>query len=78
MFDIANSATSFPFNCSADERLDLGALLVPRYPDPDGRLLSSAKGFVHSAPTDTLLLLKDMNAAITAWVTCQSRDDEGT
>jgi transglutaminase-like putative cysteine protease len=78
LFDIALSAMSFPFDYSDDERLDLGALLVPQYPDPDGRLLAWARGFVHSTPTDTLSLLKDMNSAISAWVSYQSRDDEGT
>jgi transglutaminase-like putative cysteine protease len=78
LFDIASSATSFPFSYSDDERLDLGALVVPQYPDPDRRLLAWAKGFVRSTPTDTLSLLKDMNAAISAWVSYQSRDDEGT
>ena len=38
VFDIASSATSFPFTYSDDERLDLGALLVPQHSDPDGRL----------------------------------------
>jgi len=78
LFDIASSATSFPFDYSDDERLDLGALVVPQYPDPDRRLLAWAKGFVRGTPTDTLSLLKDMNAAISAWVSYQSRDDEGT
>jgi transglutaminase-like putative cysteine protease len=33
---------------------------------------------VRSVPTDTLSLLKDINAAISAWISYQSRDDEGT
>ena len=78
LFDIASSAISYPFQYSDDEKLDLGALLTPQYADPDRRLLIWAKGFVHSAPTDTLSLLKDVNAAISAWVSYQSRDDEGT
>ena len=78
LFDIASSATSYPFDYSDDERLDLGALLVPQYTDPERRLLGWAKGFIRSTPTDTLSLLKDMNAAISAWVSYESRDDEGT
>jgi transglutaminase-like putative cysteine protease len=78
LFDIASSAISYPFQYSDDEKLDLGALLIPQHADPDRRLLTWAKGFVHSAPTDTLSLLKDVNAAISAWVSYQSRDDEGT
>jgi transglutaminase-like putative cysteine protease len=78
VFDIAGSAISFPFRYSDDERLDLGALLVPQHSDPDGRLLTWAKGFVRSTPTDTLSLLKDLNAAMSAWIPYQRRDDEGT
>jgi transglutaminase-like putative cysteine protease len=78
LFGIATSAMSFPFSYSDDERLDLGALLVPQYPDPDGRLLSWAQGFVLGPRTDTLSLLKDLNAGITGWISYQSRDDEGT
>ena len=37
-----------------------------------------ALGFVRSNPTDTLSLLKDLNAGVAAWVSYQSRDDEGT
>jgi transglutaminase-like putative cysteine protease len=78
VFDIAGSAISFPFRYSDDERLDLGALLAPQHSDPDGRLLAWAKGFVRSTPTDTLSLLKDLNAAMSAWIPYQRRDDEGT
>jgi transglutaminase-like putative cysteine protease len=78
VFDIAASAIRYPFRYSDDEIADLGALLAPRHPDPDGRLLTWARGFVHSVPTDTLSLLKDLNAAISAWVAYKSRDDEGT
>lgn len=78
LFDIASWATSYPFRYSDDERLDLGALLMPQHPDPDGRLLTWARGFVRSTPTDTLALLKDINTAISAWISYQSRDDEGT
>ncbi len=78
LFDIAPSAVSFPFSYSAEDVLDLGALLVPGYPDPDGRLLNWAKGFVRGFPTDTLSLLKDINAAISAWIAYESREAEGT
>jgi transglutaminase-like putative cysteine protease len=78
LFDIAGWASSYPFRYSDDEKLDLGALLVPQYPDPEGRLLNWAKGFIRSSPTGTLALLTDMNAAISAWVSYQYRDAEGT
>jgi transglutaminase-like putative cysteine protease len=33
---------------------------------------------VRSNPTDTLSLLKDLSAGVSAWISYQSRDDEGT
>jgi transglutaminase-like putative cysteine protease len=78
VFDIAPSALSFPFTYSDEEVLDLGALLTPRYPDPNGRLRTWATGFVHGSPTDTLSLLKDINTAMSAWIAYESRDAEGT
>jgi transglutaminase-like putative cysteine protease len=78
IFDIAASAIRSPFDYAADERLDLGELLMPQYPDPDGRLSMWARGFVRGEVTDTLSLLKDLNTAISAWVFYQSREDEGT
>ncbi len=78
LFDVAVSAQSYPFAYSDDDRIDLGAFLVPQHPDPDGRLLAWATGFIRSNPTDTLALLKDMNAAISAWISYQARDNEGT
>ena len=78
VFDIATSAMSFPFDYSDDEKCDLGALLIAQHPDPDQRLLTWANGFVRSFPTDTLSLLKDMNAAISSWISYEIRDREGT
>ena len=37
-----------------------------------------ARAFVRSNPTDTLSLLKDLSAGISASIAYQSRDDEGT
>ena len=65
MFPIAARAITYPFQYSPEERTDLGALLSPQYPDPMGRLSNWAAGFVRSNPTDTLALLKDLNAGIT-------------
>lgn len=78
IFDIAASAISSPFAYSEDERLDLGVLLMPQYQDPDRRLSIWARGFVRDQVTDTLSLLKDLNAAISAWISYQCREDEGT
>jgi transglutaminase-like putative cysteine protease len=78
VFDIAASAISFPFLYSDDDRIDLGSLAVPQYPDPDARLRHWAQGYVRSRPTDTLALLKDMSAGVSETIRYQSREDEGT
>jgi transglutaminase-like putative cysteine protease len=78
VFDVAASAISYPFRYSDDEWTDLGALAAPQYLDPAGRLRDWVLGFVRSNPTDTLSLLKDINAGISASISYRSRDDEGT
>ena len=44
VFDIAASAIFYPFRYSDDEWIDLGALTIPQYPDPAGRLRGWARG----------------------------------
>ncbi len=78
IFEIAPSAAWFPFFYASDEMSDLGALLIPQFTDPQGRLFAWVNGFVRGSPTDTLALLKDINAAITAWIAYEAREDEGT
>jgi transglutaminase-like putative cysteine protease len=78
VFAIAATAASYPFVYSASEWIDLGALVTPQYPDPNGRLRAWAEGFVRSRPTDTLSLLKDLSLGVSSWILYQSRDDEGT
>lgn len=78
VFAITASAASFPFRYSVDERADLGALREPQYLDAMQRVKGWAKGFVRSNPTDTLSLLKDLNAGVSAAVSYQAREDEGT
>lgn len=78
IFDIAASAASFPFRYSDDEWTDLGALTVRQYPDPDARLQTWAQGFVAGTPTDTLSLLKDLNAGVAGGIGYEAREDEGT
>ncbi len=77
-FDIAGSASSYPFAYTLDEASDLGALRIPQFVDPSNRLPQWAQGFIRSSPTNTLALLKDINDAILAWVEYEARDDEGT
>jgi transglutaminase-like putative cysteine protease len=76
--EIAREAASYPFIYSPDDRIDLGRMLEPEHPDPADRLGSWARGFVRSHPTDTLALLADLNAGISAWISYRSRDTEGT
>jgi transglutaminase-like putative cysteine protease len=78
VFDIAASAIFYPFRYSDDEWTDLGAMAIPQYPDAAGRLRSWSQRFVRSNPTDTLALLKDMNAGVSEAIRYQSREDEGT
>jgi transglutaminase-like putative cysteine protease len=77
IFDIAASAISYPFRYSDDEWTDLGALAVVQYPDQAARLRIWARGFIHSNPTDTLSLLKDLSLGV-ARIGYQSREIEGT
>lgn len=78
VFPIAARAIQYPFTYSPQERADLGGLLDPQYPDPMGRLASWAASFVRSNPTDTLSLLKDLNAGISGTASYQAREEEGT
>lgn len=78
VYDIAGSAISYPFFYSDDEWTDLGALAIPQYADPAGRLRNWAGGFLYSTPTDTLSLLQDLCTGISGWISYQSRDAEGT
>jgi transglutaminase-like putative cysteine protease len=78
VFDIAASAISYPFRYSDGDWTDLGALAMLQYQDPMGRLRSWARAFVHSPPTDTLSLLKDLSGGIFAQTSYQSREEEGT
>jgi transglutaminase-like putative cysteine protease len=78
VFDIAASAISYPFRYSDDEWTDLGALAIEQYPDQAGRLRIWARRFIHSNPTDTLSLLKDLSLGVAELIAYQSREVEGT
>jgi transglutaminase-like putative cysteine protease len=78
VFAIAASAVSYPFRYSDDDWIDLGALTVLQHGDSSGRLRAWAQAFVRGNPTDTLSLLKDINANVASWISYQSREDEGT
>jgi transglutaminase-like putative cysteine protease len=78
VFGIANSAAKYPFRYGDDDWRDLGALSLQNYPDPAGQLSKWARGFIGGCPTDTLSLLKDLNAGVPQRISYQSREDEGT
>ncbi len=77
IFAIDPSAISHPFLYSDQEWYELGGLAVPPV-DPDGSIRRWAQGFVASVPTDTLSLLKDINAGVTTAIAYRTRDEEGT
>lgn len=77
VFDIAAAAIAYPFRYPDSAWTDLGALTMRQYPDTDG-LHDWARGFVAGAPTDTLSLLKDINAGVGSGITYTTRQDEGT
>lgn len=78
VFPIAASAASYPFLYSYDDWTDLGALATPQYLDDKGRLSHWVEQFVMGRPTDTLSLLKDISNGVTAEISYQSRETEGT
>ncbi|KNG91948.1 transglutaminase family protein [Pseudaestuariivita atlantica] len=78
VFPIAADAASYPFVYSSDDRTDLGSLATPQYADAAGRLSAWVESYVMSRPTDTLSLLKDISNGITASISYQSRETEGT
>jgi transglutaminase-like putative cysteine protease len=78
VFDVAATAIFYPFQYSEDEWTDLGALTIPQYPDPAGRLRGWARAFVAGDPTDTLSLLKDLSIGVSSGIRYQLREDEGT
>jgi transglutaminase-like putative cysteine protease len=75
VFQIPPRAQTYPYQHSADELIDLGALRTPPDNGPSVRLW--AQGFIRSRPTDTLALLKDLNAGVLAGVAYRPRDEEG-
>lgn len=78
VFPIAASAAFYPFYYSAEDWTDLGALSSPQYQDDAGRLSHWVEQFVMRRPTDTLSLLKDISNGITAQITYEIRESEGT
>lgn len=78
VFDIDASAISYPFQYSEHDLTDLGPMMTQQYPDPDSLLENWVRGFVRSAPTDTLSMLKDLSAGVSNAIAYVARDAEGT
>jgi transglutaminase-like putative cysteine protease len=78
VFLIAPGAHSYPFRYDETEATDLAGFLAPGHDDCDGSVANWASSFIHSMPTDTLSLLKDINNGVLASVTYRTRDEEGT
>lgn len=76
VFNIDISAHAYPFTYSTEDKTDLGAFAVAT--SPGSRVADWAGAFVGSRPTDTLSLLKDINAGILTNVSYRIRDEEGT
>ena len=75
---IADAAATYPFAYSADDRIDLGRLLEPHYPDPNGAVADWARQFVDRKEIETLQLLATMNDAVHESFGYVRREDEGT
>ena len=78
IFAIAASAIVYTFQYSPDTSMDLGALTVQQYQDPDGRLAAWVRAIVRGSTTETLALLKDLCAAVPTAILSQDREEEGT
>ncbi len=78
VFSIAPSAHHFPFAYSDADVADLGGMRVPHYPQAGTRVRDWVAQFRGAAQTDTLTLLKTINAAIATGLAYRVREEEGT
>jgi transglutaminase-like putative cysteine protease len=76
---LAPHAEIYPFAYSGEERIDLGAFMVPQHGDPDGRVTAWANMFIPSiGDIATKRLLQDITGTIKSSLTYVARDVEGT
>jgi len=76
---LLQSAETFPFSYTLDERYDLEHYLRPYHDDPDGELTAWARQFLRTdGPTGTRELLVAMTQHIRDNFNYLSRDEEGT
>jgi transglutaminase-like putative cysteine protease len=79
IFAIDPSSHLYPFAYSLDDAIDLGAMAQPDWLKPGGEQVSAwARAFVMGPQTDTLSLLKDLNAGVLTNIAYRVRDEEGT
>lgn len=79
IFAIEPIAHDYPFAYSLDDTFDLGALAQPDWLKPGGGEVGAwARRFVMGPRSDTLSLLKDLNAGILTDIVYRVRDEEGT
>jgi transglutaminase-like putative cysteine protease len=78
IFPIATTAIDYPFFYSDDDWTDLGALTRPQFDDSKRLLATWIEGFILRRPTDTLSLLKNINAGVGAQMSYEIRESEGT
>ena len=76
VFEIAASASNYPFLISDDESVDLGGLRLQSYLDSGGRVKEWAQEFVRETPTNTLALLKDICTGVAEQVTYEARETD--
>ncbi len=76
---LAPHAEIYPFAYSGEERIDLGAFLVPQHGDPDGRVTAWANMFIPSiGDIPTRRMLVDITESIKSDFAYTARDVEGT
>jgi transglutaminase-like putative cysteine protease len=79
VFAIDVNAQTYPFAYSLDDLIDLGQLHEPDWLDPGANVVGPwARKFIAGLATDTLSLLKDINAGVLGDVAYRVRDEEGT
>jgi transglutaminase-like putative cysteine protease len=79
VFAIDPGTHGYPFAYSLDDIVDLGALAQPDWLTSGAEAVGAwARGFVLGPQTDTLSLLKDLNAGMLDSIVYRVRDEEGT
>lgn len=76
VFNIASSATRYPFAYEPDDWRDLGAMT--RTDSATDDVAAWARGFVAGSDTDSLSLLRDINFGIARGFAYEAREPEGT